>query len=129
MSMFISRAFRELTRMESPATMAHTLPATPSCAQLALVRDISLTNRTRTKSRAIDVTYRPPFPLIGLDDYDLRKEWHTVPAGYMGVCILGILLRNVWLGVGSLTLAQLMASKIPNYLSKKIAETSSRCHF
>ncbi|KAJ4312206.1 hypothetical protein N0V84_010047 [Fusarium piperis] len=41
-----------------------------------------------------DVTYRPPFPLIGLDNYDLRKEWHIVPASYMG----------------------LMASKIPNYL-------------
>ncbi|KAJ4109431.1 hypothetical protein NW765_004319 [Fusarium oxysporum] len=41
-----------------------------------------------------DVSYRPPFPLIGLDNYDLRKEWHTVPAGYMG----------------------LMAPKIPNYM-------------
>ncbi|QGI92395.1 hypothetical protein CEK26_005464 [Fusarium fujikuroi] len=42
-----------------------------------------------------DVSYRPPFPLIGLDNYDLGKEWHTVPGGYMGV----------------------MAPKIPNYLS------------
>ncbi|KAF5661463.1 sterigmatocystin biosynthesis monooxygenase stcW [Fusarium circinatum] len=41
-----------------------------------------------------DVSYRPPFPLIGLDDYDLRKEWHTVPASYMG----------------------LMAPNIPNYM-------------
>ncbi|WKT43594.1 Flavin monooxygenase-like [Fusarium oxysporum f. sp. vasinfectum] len=41
-----------------------------------------------------DVSYRPPFPLIGLDNCDLRKEWHTVPAGYMG----------------------LMAPKIPNYI-------------
>ncbi|KAF5694470.1 sterigmatocystin biosynthesis monooxygenase stcW [Fusarium denticulatum] len=41
-----------------------------------------------------DVSYRPPFPLIGLDNYDLRKEWHTVPEGYMG----------------------LMAPKIPNYM-------------
>ncbi|EWZ00020.1 hypothetical protein FOYG_03932 [Fusarium oxysporum NRRL 32931] len=43
---------------------------------------------------AIDVTYRPPFPLIGLDNHDLREEWHSVPASYMG----------------------LMAPKIPNYL-------------
>ncbi|KAH7042232.1 hypothetical protein B0J12DRAFT_712700 [Macrophomina phaseolina] len=41
-----------------------------------------------------DVSYRPPFPLIGLEDYDLREAWSTVPAGYMG----------------------LMAAKIPNYL-------------
>ncbi|KAH6985121.1 hypothetical protein EDB80DRAFT_767984 [Ilyonectria destructans] len=32
-----------------------------------------------------DVTYRPPFPLIGLGNYDLRKAWDTVPAGYMGL--------------------------------------------
>ncbi|EWG54448.1 hypothetical protein FVEG_17322 [Fusarium verticillioides 7600] len=41
-----------------------------------------------------DVSYRPPFPLIGLDNYDLRKEWHTVPEGYMS----------------------LMAPRIPNYM-------------
>ncbi|KAF4335970.1 sterigmatocystin biosynthesis monooxygenase stcW [Fusarium beomiforme] len=41
-----------------------------------------------------DVSYRPPFPLLGLDGYDLRKGWETVPAGYIGI----------------------MAPKIPNYL-------------
>lgn len=43
-----------------------------------------------SKSLKTDVSYRPPFPLIGLDNYDLRKEWHTVPAGYMGVGVLEI---------------------------------------
>ncbi|KAJ4236796.1 hypothetical protein NW757_013372 [Fusarium falciforme] len=32
-----------------------------------------------------DVSYRPPFPLIGLDEFDLREEWHSVPASYLGV--------------------------------------------
>ncbi|KAL6806840.1 hypothetical protein GGI42DRAFT_351488 [Trichoderma sp. SZMC 28013] len=40
-----------------------------------------------------DVTYRPPFPLIGLDDLNLCEEWHSIPASYFG----------------------LMAPKIPNY--------------
>ncbi|KAF9761613.1 hypothetical protein IL306_003765 [Fusarium sp. DS 682] len=44
-----------------------------------------------------DVSYRPPFPLLGLDGYDLRKGWETVPAGYIGI----------------------MAPKIPNYLMIK----------
>ncbi|KPM44872.1 putative sterigmatocystin biosynthesis monooxygenase stcW [Neonectria ditissima] len=41
-----------------------------------------------------DVSYRPPFPLIGLGGVDLRKEWTDVPASYLGV----------------------MAPRIPNYL-------------
>ncbi|KAH7120227.1 hypothetical protein B0J13DRAFT_589679 [Dactylonectria estremocensis] len=44
-----------------------------------------------------DVSYRPPFPLIGLGGVDLRKEWTEVPASYLGV----------------------MAPQIPNYLSKR----------
>ncbi|KAF5001146.1 hypothetical protein FDECE_11042 [Fusarium decemcellulare] len=41
-----------------------------------------------------DVSYRPPFPLIGLEGIDLRKEWEEIPASYFGV----------------------MAPRIPNYL-------------
>ncbi|KAM5385172.1 hypothetical protein ACJZ2D_001133 [Fusarium nematophilum] len=41
-----------------------------------------------------DVSYRPPFPLIGLGGVDLRKEWTEIPASYLGV----------------------MAPRIPNYL-------------
>ncbi|KAM0330552.1 hypothetical protein ACHAQA_003499 [Verticillium albo-atrum] len=32
-----------------------------------------------------DVSYRPPFPLIGLGGVDLRKEWEDVPASYMSI--------------------------------------------
>ncbi|KAH6991435.1 hypothetical protein BKA56DRAFT_475053 [Ilyonectria sp. MPI-CAGE-AT-0026] len=41
-----------------------------------------------------DVSYRPPFPLLGLGGVDLRKEWEEIPASYLGV----------------------MAPQIPNYL-------------
>lgn len=34
----------------------------------------------------LDVSYRPPFPLIGLNRIDLRDKWATVPEGYFGVC-------------------------------------------
>ncbi|KAH7067984.1 hypothetical protein BKA63DRAFT_423015 [Paraphoma chrysanthemicola] len=41
-----------------------------------------------------DVSYRPPFPLVGLENYDLRDGWDSVPASYLGI----------------------MAPRIPNYL-------------
>ncbi|EWG55298.1 hypothetical protein FVEG_13320 [Fusarium verticillioides 7600] len=41
-----------------------------------------------------DVSFRPPFPLLGLGGRDLREEWASIPASYMGV----------------------MAPNIPNYL-------------
>ncbi|KAK7433036.1 hypothetical protein QQZ08_000509 [Neonectria magnoliae] len=36
-----------------------------------------------------DVSYRPPFQLIGLGGVDLRKEWIEVPASYLGVMAPG----------------------------------------
>ncbi|PSN66538.1 FAD/NAD(P)-binding domain-containing protein [Corynespora cassiicola Philippines] len=47
-----------------------------------------------------DNSYRPPFPLLGLDNYDLREAWHSIPASYMGL----------------LMPEQVMAPKIPNFL-------------
>lgn len=37
---------------------------------------------------ATDVSYRPPFPLLGLGGVDLRKEWEEIPASYLGVGLL-----------------------------------------
>ncbi|KAF7551879.1 hypothetical protein G7Z17_g4726 [Cylindrodendrum hubeiense] len=45
-----------------------------------------------------DVSYRPPFPLIGLKGVDLRKEWENVPASYFGVMAPGIPNYLMYLG-------------------------------
>ncbi|KAM6515073.1 hypothetical protein FSOLCH5_009312 [Fusarium solani] len=48
-----------------------------------------------------DVSYRPPFPLIGLGGIDLRKEWEEVPASYLGVMAPGIPNYLMYLGPNS----------------------------
>lgn len=46
----------------------------------------------RIDPNAADVSYRPRFPLIGLNGVDLREKWAKVPEGYFGVTIYGVRL-------------------------------------
>ncbi|KAJ4174788.1 hypothetical protein NW754_005212 [Fusarium falciforme] len=48
-----------------------------------------------------DVSYRPPFPLLGLGGIDLRKEWEEIPASYLGVMAPGIPNYLMYLGPNS----------------------------
>ncbi|RSL66611.1 hypothetical protein CEP51_012797 [Fusarium floridanum] len=48
-----------------------------------------------------DVSYRPPFPLIGLDGVDLRKRWESIPASYFGVMAPAIPNYLMYLGPNS----------------------------